>query len=382
MTRYCVDPDRHELIATWGTGQGDLASRIAAVPAGTDLAALSRLTAALTQLSAAAWRTYTHPASAADSLEVNSEGWRREEERKAFAEVAAAVATPNLPHGGSVIVEYSPVLENAHRVGRALIALDNPELTEAIRAETTVELAAVEGAELGDLTARAQQAVLLSREGASPVQVAAADQLLQEDPFGPAALYSDIDPTAAAVAAAHWLYAAAQAVSEASGYAPTEVIREADNIEALPHATPTLVLELLDNGLSPYNAVTGLVRHAMRVADGVLPDPAALREQLDEAEEVITEYADDDSEEADDVLTGIRLTPLDPRRPARDLLEDLLTGINGCWLLHDEYAEDEDRDDDEYESDDETAERHQHHSRAQFAALVRAIAADSRDRLV
>ncbi|MDH6145554.1 integrase [Kitasatospora sp. GP30] len=78
------------------------------------------------------------------------------------------MADPNLPHGGSVIVEYSPVLENAHRVGRALIALDNPELTEAIRAETTVELAAVEGSEPGNLTGRAQQAVLLSREGASP----------------------------------------------------------------------------------------------------------------------------------------------------------------------------------------------------------------------
>ncbi|CAM5571333.1 hypothetical protein ACIG0C_09625 [Kitasatospora aureofaciens] len=381
MTRYCVDPVRHELIATWGTGEGDLATRIATVPTGTDLAALSRLAGALTQLSTAAWRTYTHPASAADSLEVNSEGWRREEERKAFDEVTAAVTTPNLPQGGSMIVEYSPVLENAHRVGRALIALDIPDLTEAIRAETTVELAAVESAELGDLTGRAQQAVLLSREGASPAQVSAADRLLQEDPFGPAALYSDIDPTAAAVAAAHWLYAAAEAVSEASGYAPTEVIREADNIEALPHATPTLVLELLDNGVSPYDAVTGLVRHAMRVADGVLPDPAAVREQLDEDEEMIIEY-DDDSEEADDVLTGIRLTPLDPRRPAHDLLEDLLTGINGCWLLHQEYAEDEDRDDDEEESDDETAERHQHHSRAQFAALVRAIAADNRDRLV
>ncbi|KJK55495.1 hypothetical protein UK12_28280 [Saccharothrix sp. ST-888] len=359
-----------------------MATRVAAVTAGADLAALSRLASALTQLSTAAWRTYTHPASAADSLQVNSEGWRREQEREAFEDVADAVASPNLPHGGAMTVEYSPVLESANRVGRALLALDIPELTEAVHAETQAELAAVGSAELGDLTGRARQAVLLSREGASPVQVAAADRLLQEDPFGPAALYSDIDPTAAAVAAAHWLYAAAEAVSEASGYAPTEVIREADNIEALPHATPTLVLELLDDGVSPYDAVTRLVRHAMRIADGVLPDPAALREQLDEAEEVITEYADDDSEEADDVLTGIRLTPLDPRRPARDLLEDLLTGINGCWLLHEEYAEDEDQDDDEEESDDETAQRHHHHSRAQFAALVRAIAADKRDRLI
>ena len=213
-------------------------------------------------------------------------------------------------------------------------------MTEAVRAESAVELAAVESAELGDLTGRAQQAVLLSREGASPVQVAAADRLLEEDPFGPAELFSAIDPTAAAVAAAHWLYAAAEAVSDVSGYAATDVVREADNIEATPHRTPSLVLELLDDGVSPYDAVTGLVRHAMRVADGVLP--------------------------------------------ARDLLEDLLTGIHGCWLLHDEYAEldDENEDpNDEEESEDETTERHPHHSRAQFAALVRTIAAHNRDRL-
>ncbi|MDH6580413.1 hypothetical protein [Kitasatospora sp. MAP5-34] len=148
------------------------------------------------------------------------------------------------------------------------------------------------------------------------MQVAAADRLLQEDPFGPTALFSNIDSTAAAVAAAHWLYAAAKAVSEVSGYPAAEVVREADNIEALPHQTHTLVLELLDEGVSPYDAVTGLVRHAMRVADDVLPDPASFREQLDEAEETIAEYDDGDSEQ-DAVLPGIRLTPLDPRRPAR-----------------------------------------------------------------
>ncbi|MFJ2582022.1 terpene synthase family protein [Kitasatospora aureofaciens] len=85
--------------------------------------------------------------------------------------------------------------------------------------------------------------------------------------------------------------------------------------EAIPHETPTLVLKLLDVGLSPYDAVTGLVRHAMKVADGVLPDPAAFREQLDEAEEMIADYADDGSEKTDVVLTGIRLTPPGPAPP-------------------------------------------------------------------
>ncbi|MFC8452092.1 hypothetical protein [Kitasatospora sp. NPDC057223] len=380
MTRYSVDLDRRELIATWGSGQGDLATLLAAVPAGTDIGLLCRLASALTQLSAAAWRTYTHPAGSTGSLEPDSESRRRERERRAFTEVPQAVAAPNLPRGGSITVSYSPLVENANRVGRALLALGIPELTAAVRAETGVELAAVEGAELGDLTGRAQQAVLLSREDASPVQVAAADRLLEENPFGPAALFSDVDPTAAAVAAAHWLYAAAETASDVSGYAPTDVVREADNIEALPYATPTLVLELLDAGASPYDVATGLVRHALRIADGVLPDPQAFREQLEEAEEILAEYADGAEPDAE-----LRLTPLDPDRPARDLLEDLLTGIHGCWLLHSEYHEpdDENAGDDAAEPDEERAAQHRYAAgRERFAQLVRETAGRHRERLI
>jgi hypothetical protein len=384
MTRYCVDPVRHELIATWGTGQGELATRVAAVPSSTSLTALSHLAATLTHLSEAAWRTYTRPASAADSLETNSEGWRREQERKAFSDVAQAVSSPHLPSGGSITVSYSPLLESAHRVGRALVDLDNAELAEAVRNETAAELASVESAELGDLTGRAQQAVLLSREGASPVQVAAADRLFEVDPFGADSLFCDIDPTAAAVAAAHWLYAAAEAASQVSGHAPTEVVQEADNIEALAHETPTLVLELIEAGLSPYEAVTGLVRDALHVADGMLPDPVAFREKLDAAEELIAAYGSEEPQ-SDTQLTGIRLTPLDPQRPALDLLEDLLAGIHGCWLIHDEYAEsfdDEDADQDDEDWDEERSERHQEDSREAFAVALRATAASTRDRLL
>ncbi|MFH8387431.1 hypothetical protein ACH4E7_42130 [Kitasatospora sp. NPDC018058] len=159
MTRYSVDPERHELIATWGTGEGDLATRIAALPAGADLSAPLGLGRALAQLSEAAWRTYTHPASAADSLEPNTEGRRREQERKAFTEVADAIAKPNLPSGGSMVVSYSRLLESANHVGRVLHELDDPKLTKAVLAEAATELAAVENAELGDLTGRAEQAL-------------------------------------------------------------------------------------------------------------------------------------------------------------------------------------------------------------------------------
>ncbi|WP_406194924.1 hypothetical protein OH807_06285 [Kitasatospora sp. NBC_01560] len=383
MTRYSVDPDRHELIATWGTGEGDLATRVVSLPAGAETSVLLRLASALSHLSDAAWRTYTHPASAASSVEPNSEGWRREEERKSFDEVPDAITRPNLPRDGMLDVEYSPLVESAHRAGRALHALDDQLLTDAVLAEAAVELVAVENAELGDLTGRARQAVLLSREGASPVQVAAADRLLEQNPFGPAVLLTEIDPTAAAVAAAHWLAAAAEVTAEATGHSPTTVLLEADGIEALPHETPTLVLELLEAGVSPYDAVTGLVRHALHVADGHLPDPAGLREQLEDLHDDLTEHTGPDTDPED---TGLHLTPLDPKRPARDLLEDLLTGIHGCWLLHEEYDELDDEDDLDDEDRDGAEHAGQPHnrsrSRSRFAQLVREAAAAHRDRLV
>ena len=38
-------------------------------------------------------------------------------------------------------------------------------------------------------------------------------------------------------------------------------------------------------------------------------------------------------------MESLRLTPLDPSCPALDLLEDLLSGIHGCWLIYQEYVE-------------------------------------------
>ncbi len=383
MTRYSVDLDRRELVASWGTGEGDLSRRVAALPDDADTSVLLALARSLTQLSDAAWRTYTHPASAAGSLEPDSEGLRREKEREAFDEVAGAIADPHLPNDGTMIVSYSRLVESAHRVGRALHELGDETLTKAVRAEAPLELAAVENAELGDLTGRAQQAVLLSREDASPVQVAAADHLLQQDPFGPTALFSTVDPTAAAVAAAHWLAAAASVAADASGQDPTQVVLEADTIEALPHETPTLVLGLIDGGATPYEAVTALVRHAMYITDGLLLDPVALRDQLEDFEETVAEHTGEDDPDLDDV--AVRLTPLDPKRPARDLLEDLLAGIHGCWLLHNDSAEPDDEDEDLGDTEDrndEHAAEHQRRSREHFARLVRETAAAHRDRLI
>ncbi|WP_380280430.1 hypothetical protein [Kitasatospora purpeofusca] len=121
------------------------------------------------------------------------------------------------------------------------------------------------------------------------------------------------------------------------------------------------------------------MRHALRITDGLLSDPNALREQLDDLEKTLADYGDDAPDLAD---VELRLTPLDPQRPARDLLEDLLTGIHACWLLHTEYDELDDEDlGDAEDWDDEQAEQHQRRSRERFAQLVREAAAH-RDRLI
>ncbi|MEU7875166.1 hypothetical protein [Dactylosporangium sp. NPDC049140] len=332
MTRYAIHDDRNELIACWSAGYGEKAVTVTALP--TTMSPFDRLVLAesMTRLSSALWRCYTHPASAMADTSPNSEGWQREQTRASFGLVLDAIRKPNLPYeNGTLIVSYDSVEEAAHRIGRSLHTLAAPDVTASVLADVEAELAAVEQAELGDLTGRAQQAVTLTREDVSPVQVAAADQLFANHTLGTDDLFLHYDPTAAAVAAAHWLTAAAQVVEDLSGIPAAKVVERADDIEALPHTTPTLVLEMTTDGRTPADAVMTLIQEAMLVADGELsPQSAAVDDIIDATGEP---------------FAPIRLTTIDPKRPARDLLEDLLAGIRGCWLLYEaEATEDDDAD--------------------------------------
>jgi hypothetical protein len=381
MTRYAVDEARGELLASWETGYGGVATRVSVLPAGLPAPQRRVLADELSGLSEALWQCYTHPASAADSLDVNTEGWRRDQTRNGFGSVVDHIRRPNLPdEHGSLLVSYDPVEERAHRVGRCLHRAADAELTAAVIAEVEAELAAVERAELGDLSGRAVQAVQLTRQDASPVQVAAADQVLAANPLGSDELFLELDPTSACVAAAHWLQAAVDVVAELSGIAATTVVMESDNVEALPHETPTAVLELMEIGLSPTAAVTSLIGDAVALAEGEAPDLDELREKIEEAEDNAERYGSDDPEAAAEFRT-IRLTTLDPRRPARDMLEDLLSGIRGCWLLYQEYAEIPgdltDEDDESQTSDDDLDDAID----AAFCDAVRTRAAADRSRL-
>jgi len=282
------------------------------------------------------------------------------------------VRKPNLPSDqGRLVQSYVRVEEAAHRVGRALHAIDDQELVDKVVADVRQELAAVEHAELGDFAGRARQAVRLSRADASPLQVNAAHDFLHAHPLWSSKLFEEVDPTSAAVAAAHWLQAAAQIAAEASGVDPASVVIEADNIESLAMETPTLVLERLIAGESPRRVVVDLVAGAMTAAEGGLPDPDGVVLAIAEARAKAERFGPGD----EDLLAGLmpRVTPLDPTRPAPDLLEDLLDGLRGCWLLYRAHTDlDDDLDDDAAEDQVDQ----------EFFDALRAQAELGRDRLM
>jgi hypothetical protein len=387
VTRYAIDEQNGTLIAAWATGDGDTATTVTTLSPASPTDQRYAVARALSGLSEALWRTYTHPASAAgDDMEDNSEGWRRQGERDAFAQVLPALAKPNLPDDGMIMQSYVAVEEGAHRLGRALHAIGDEQLTATVAVEVQAEIIAIEQAELGDLSGRSRQAVVLTRADASPVQVAAADRLLRDNPLGPDALFTTVDPTAAAVAAAHWLHAAATVAAEAAGQSVTGAVVEADDIQALPVATLTIVLDMIEDGASPYEAVTELIRDAMAVAEGDVPDPIGLAEMVAEVQQTADRVAQGDEDVLESMLAEVRTTPLDPARPALDLLEDLLVGIDGCAALYAEYTEDSGTDEgadlDDEASDDERAEAHGAAVRREFLMEVREHATAHADRLL
>lgn len=122
--------------------------------------------------------------------------------------------------------------------------------------------------------------------------------------------------------------------------------------EALPIQTPILVLERMHAGHAPRQVVLDLVQDAITVAKGGLRDPYALTSQLATLEETAAAHPEQQSPR-EALLSEFRTTPLDPARPARDLLEDLLTGIRGCRLIYHEHADLDDEEEDKRALEDE-----------------------------
>ncbi|WP_433221261.1 hypothetical protein ACQP00_20125 [Dactylosporangium sp. CS-047395] len=343
MTTYAWDTRSGLLLAVWAAGVGHHAAMVCQLGSAAAPKAAAGLCDALTQLSRHLWDTYQHPADddpdSADLPDLSDlsdlSDVMTQERGEGFSGVLAAVGRPRLPDGhGLPIVSYDPLLESAHMVGRALHELGDAEVTVAVTAEVRAEIDAVDRAGLGDLSGRAAQAVSLDRLDVSPVQVAAADRLLHADPLGSDALFTSVDPAAACVAAAHWLVAAAEFTAAAAGIAPADVFAYADDLEAVSVEVPSYVVEVVvDQSATPREAVTGLLSEADAVRAGRIPDPTALLQRVDAAREQILRVDVGHREHALAVLLD-RLTPLDPQRPARDLLEHLLNGLRACLLVY------------------------------------------------
>jgi hypothetical protein len=353
MTNYSYDSDLHSLGAAWNNGLFYQSRTVAALSKEIATEQAQQLARALTRHSQSIWEVFEHPAAQyGNPEELNTSAWRWAEVRKDFAAVPKALEKPHVPTDGSIVWEYSEVLESAHGVGRALHSMDAPEqLRDLIRCEVEAELAAIEQAEAGDLSGRATQAKALSRPMSAPNQVASAWADLLADPLeAHDKLLRGYEPSSAAAAAAACLHAAALATEEVSGTYWTHVVLESDNIQAINHEAPTELLELIDSGLTPREAVHRMLKSAQAIAAAELPDSTKLFGFLRDAMRF-------EAQGTQSGESGLRLTPIDLTRPAPDLLEDLLAGISACYLLWLEYACSDVIPDEDVAEDDEPEKR-------------------------
>jgi hypothetical protein len=120
----------------------------------------------------------------------------------------------------------------------------------------------------------------------------------------------------------------------------------------------------------------------MKAGEGKIPNlPRLLRQIADATETADRLEKSSATEQLLPMLLPRRTTSLDPARPARDLLEDLLLGIHGCWLLYQEYV-DEDADTGSAEGDEDEQADVGPHTTDAFIEEVRARAAADADRLL
>lgn len=301
MTTYAYDPTASTLVALWPTGDGAVAHRVARVPRGWEAEPARRTAGALTRLSERLWVAYAEQ----EVAEVGSD------------ELATAVRCPNQPVGDLLLTMEDGRVEAAHHLGRILSRAPGRAMRDAVVLEVVAESEAVRSADAGDLTGRAQQAVVHCRPDAPDEQLVAAHALLYDDPLGPEELVTAVEPHAAAVATLRWLRAAAGVSASLLGHTGADVIALAEAIdhEALPIAQQ--VLERVANS-SDADVVRELLQEGVVAAHGYF---VVCPEQHPEP---------DGPERGHRVVT----TVLDPHEPGRCLVDGLVRGIHGCFRVY------------------------------------------------
>ena len=261
VTEYAYDRTRNALQAVWSVGIGNVAETVVVFGEGLpDPEYALQLGYDLTLLSTQLWHTYTHPLT--DAVDQPDEALSRARNQLAIDLVTRAMREPNLPVGNQVRICDSDVLEAAHQVGRMMHRIGDGEVVDQAVDDVEAEILALRRAALGDLSGRANQAVVLTRSDPQPQQVAAAHAYFEKDPMGPPELYTKIDATSAAVAALHWFDSAIM-LARRSSYAdlsdepPTcRPVLERD----LTGNTPMLAMRRLANGESPRDVVIGMIK--------------------------------------------------------------------------------------------------------------------------
>lgn len=330
MTEYAIEG--HRLLACWRGVRSGAAAAVAELPSDPTPGRTGRdLTAMLTDLSRAVWAEYARPETVERPGPLDDETERPGD--TAILEAIRSPGEPRLHDSGRIRLADRDAEDHAHWIGRFLRSFADTELTEAVLLEARVELDAVRRAGKGDLAGRAEQAVHLDRTAVAPLQVATADQLLSADPLSDPEEFAALDPAAAAVAAAHWLHCAATVVADECCLDVDDAVAEAGLVHPVSHEVPTLVLARLETGHRPADVVLDLIAEALLVREGRLPSLAALQHRVADRLDALERHAACDPR-VTRPLTRMRLTHLDPARPARNLLAGLLEGIRSCASLY------------------------------------------------
>src|SRR6202000_2097260 len=135
--------------------------------------------------------------------------------------------------------------------------------------------------------------------------------------------------------------ASAVIAGEVSGVEAEHVPLRAFEVKPFTYQVPLLALAAAVNGEgeNPLTTfVTLAIGGALRVAEGRYPSIDAIRGAPGVLAKIGTVIDVDDPVNAEMALSRLRVAQLDPRRPAPDLLDNLLQGIDGSWCLYREHA--------------------------------------------
>ncbi|MFF4625156.1 hypothetical protein [Nonomuraea jabiensis] len=168
-----------------------------------------------------------------------------------------------------------------------------------------------------------------------------ADRLLHDNPFGSQDLFTEVDPTAAAIAAAHWFHAAVTITAQHTGMHPIQVVASAEQYDK-PLAVESLtdITTAIDAGHRARHVVMPLIRNALYVADGHLRGILEIQHRITAAQELMSKaHTDHPGIDLGPDSVYLPLTSLDPARPAPDLLDNLLHGIHTCWHLYQHHID-------------------------------------------